>query len=339
MKNFIKYIFIIISVSGLMMHFSCSSDDTVIDSSPFIESVSLSMNDSLVTQGMRGNSYIIRGHNFQGLQQVFFNGYESYFNPTMVTSTVIIITIDVDTPYAGGDNLLRVVTAGGEATYNFSIEQPAPTITDFDPKAGGEGTIVTITGSVFDNLISVHFDDVEAEIVSSTSEEIQVLVPNGIVQAHIIVETTGGIATSEGQFGFRFLIYDEALNADWWVGGWGGSQDFENTENPKRGNFAVKRITEGWSGFQIGNSGDVINLTDGYNALKISIYAENAGSINVVLNGNYDAGFVTALEAGQWYDLTIPLSDLGSPETLNELVIQEFSGIGNVYFMDDIGLI
>ena len=84
----------------------------------------------------------------------------------------------------------------------------------------------------------------------------------------------------------------------------------------------------------------IIDLAD-KQAVKVSIYGGNAiNMVKLVLNGNYDAGAVITINQGEWNDFTIPLSQLGSPATLNEIVIQEFSGAApSVIYIDDLGLI
>lgn len=343
---------LLIMVMGSFTVASCSDDDTNSTSDALvIESVSLTgynvvdgenvAKDSLTTTGSIGNMYIIRGNGFLNTQKIYFNEVEATFNPTLITNTVIFVQIPENVPYSGNttSNKLRIVTTTGSAEYDFMIGQPGPRITGFDPVAGGEGTIVTITGTLFDNLQAVRFDDIPATIISSTNTEIKVEVPAGIVQSYIFVETTGGITRSGGQFGFKFIVYDEVLAPGWWVGGWGGTQEFDNTEVVKRGTYAIKRTTDAWSGFQIGNGGATIDLANGYTAIKVSVQATTTGKILLVMNGNYDAGKTLDVTAGEWIDFTVPFSELGSPATLNEIVIQEFSGAGNVLYIDDLGLI
>jgi len=167
-------------------------------------------------------------------------------------------------------------------------------------------------------------------------------VPEGIVQSFIFVETPGGVTQSEQAFGFKFVIYDDVLNASWWVGGWGGTQDFENTEQVKRGQYAIKRVYEGgFSGFQVGNGGAALEISD-YSAIKVSIYGGDAiGDVIVVINGDYDNGKVISINQGEWNNFTVPFSELGATSgTLNEIVIQEFSGQApSIIYIDDLGLI
>jgi len=344
MKKF-KFTFKIIGLAILVGLASAACDSDDIDPArvtPNVESISLAANDSLVETGFSNNMYIIRGSGFSNLQRILFNETETYFNPTLVTENVIFVTVGEGNPYNGPNNNLVLETSNGSTSYLFPIGAPPPEITGFTPLAAGAGDTVTITGAVFDNLIAVRFGEIEAEIISSTNTEIQAKVPEGIVQSFLFVETAGGITQSNQTFGFKYLIYDDALAEGWWIGGWDGTQDFENTEQVKRGDFAIKRTyTGGYSGFQIGIGDGSLNIAD-YSGIKLSIYG-GAGTQNlkIVLNSNYDAGFVVTVQEGEYLDLTIPFDQLGSPTgTINELVIQEFSGsVPSVIYIDDIGLI
>ena len=127
---------------------------------------------------------------------------------------------------------------------------------------------------------------------------------------HIFVETLGGVTQSEQAFGFKFVIYDDALKEGWWVGGWDGSEDFENTEQVKRGDFSIKRIYNGgYSGFQIGNGGAPLPISD-YSAVKVSIYGEqNVGNLRFSINAlnEQELGVILQVEEGQWNDFEISL--------------------------------
>lgn len=345
MKNFKSKYFLgfLLLVSLFISVASCSSDDDSGSSGSLsIESVSLAINDSLVTTGYVENMYIIRGAGFSGMRKIFFNDVQADFNPTLVTDKVLFVTIPLETPFQniGTSDKIRIETINGNIEYDFVIGQPEPKILSFDPVAGGTGDIVTIKGTVFDNLISVKFDDIPATIVSSTSTEIKVEIPAGVVQSKIFVETAGGIAESPGSFGFKRIIYDDDLGEGFQLwGGWGGTQDLANTTPVKRGTYSIKRVTEGWSALQIGYSGSTLNLGTDVTAVKVSIYAETTGKLKIVFNGDDAHGKVIDVVAGQWLDFTIPVSEITSQTTFSQLWVQEFSGAGNVIYIDDFGFI
>ncbi|MEM9686164.1 MAG: IPT/TIG domain-containing protein [Bacteroidota bacterium] len=342
-KSQLSIYMLILMISSVF--FSCQEDDTgpaVATGAPSIERVSLAEKDSTTNVGLRENLYIIHGRNLATTQKVFFNETEAYFNPTLVTNSSIIVAIPGETPYFNASDELRVETSSGSATLPFAIAQPPPNITAFEPLAAAPGEIVTITGTVFEGLQSVWFGELEATVVSATFTEIQVLVPEGIVQEYIYVETAGGITQAESVFGFAFVLYDDQLAPGWWVGGWGGTQDFESTTQVKRGEYAIERNYDGgYGGFQIGNGGAPIQLEE-FSAVKVSIYGgPGIVDIKIVINGNFDDGFVITIPEGEWIDLTIPFDQLGNPSgTLNEVVIQEFSGsVPSLIYIDDLGFI
>jgi len=322
---------------------SCSSDEHSESSGqPSIESVSLAVNDSLVSTGFVENMYIIRGTGFSGTQKIYFNDFQADFNPTLVTDNVIFVTIPLEVPFqnVGTSDKIRIETASGIAEFDFIIGQPEPTITSFNPVAGSAGDVMTITGTVFDNLISVKFDEIEANVISSTPTQIQVTIPDGVVQAKIYVETAGGTTESVGSFGFKRIIYDDDLGEGFQLwGGWGGSQDIYNITPVKRGTHSIKRVTEGWSALQIGYSGSTLNLGTDVTAVKISVYGESTGNIRIVFNGDDAHGKVIQVTAGQWTDYTIPVSEITSQTSLSQIWVQEFSGAGNVIYIDDFGFI
>lgn len=339
-KTIYKVIFL--SLLSVLIFVSCDDDDEWGSSELKIDSISFAENDSLVTTGYANNMYIIRGSGFSNVERIYFNETENYFNPTLVTDKVIFVTIADGTPFKGPNNQLVLETSTDSLSYDFPIGAPPPKITNFSPLAGGVGDIVTIVGEIFDNLVEVRFGDTPAEVVSASPTEIKVKIPEGVVQSPIFVETEGGITQSTQTFGFKAIIYDDELAEGWWIGGWDGTQDFENTEEVKRGEFAIKRTyTGGYSGFQIGNGASGLNI-DEYSGIKVSIYGgEGAQNVKIVVNGNYDGGYVVELIEGEWINITIPFSEVGSPiGTLDEFIIQEFSGsVPAVIYIDDIGLI
>ncbi|GAB4420751.1 MAG: hypothetical protein OHK0039_34740 [Bacteroidia bacterium] len=318
---------------------ACKKED--VGNPPAIEYVRVVAKDSSITASFPRNVIAIIGRDLEATTKVFVNDYETYFNPTLVTATAIIVTIPADAPWRNAANRIRVETPFGTAETPFTVIQPAPVIRDFDPKAAGPGSIVTIYGEVFDNLAAVRFGDVEAEVVSSSSTEIQVKVPEGVAQAFLFVETPGGIAQSVNAFGFALLLYGDAFPSGFWEGHWGGTADVNSTE-VYRGTQSMKyAYSDAWGGFQIG-ADSPLSLA-GYTAIKISIYggAGSAGkNVAIVVSDNWGASFIAPVAEGVWSDFTIPLSSVGSPAALSTFIIQaqDFAP-GTTIFIDDMGFI
>ena len=304
--------------------------------------------DSTVTNGRLNTQYAILGTHLLTTKSVSFNGVSVYFNPGLLTDNSIIVTIPANVPFGPTQtNLLTIVTQYGKVDFNFTIQQPPPIIASFTPLAAGAGDIVTITGTVFNSVTAVKFDTTPAEIVGTPTEtQIQVKVPAGVVQSYIYVTTPGGTAKSPTTFGFKALVYDEAFTAGWGsYFGYNSTRDLANTEHPKRGAVAIKTtFSDAYGAFQVGYNGATIDVKKaGLTALKFSVYggaSTNGKSIQVVINGAYGSAVVVPLSTGSYTDYTIPLSSLGNPATITELVIQNYGGpVPSVIYIDDIGFI
>ncbi|MEO1450694.1 MAG: IPT/TIG domain-containing protein, partial [Bacteroidota bacterium] len=254
----------------------------------------------------------------------------------------VMFVIPAETPWKNSTNKIKVETKFGTAELDFSIVQPEPVITGFDPIVAAPGSIVTIFGDVFDNLIEVKFDETIAEVVSSTSTEIQVKVPEGISSALISVTTPGGTVVAADGFGFAFLLYaDDALPADFWDGSWGGEVDMANEEVFRGSNSIRYEYLDAWGGFQFG-TGNPLDLSE-FSALKISFFVGadlDGQKLKIVMSDNWDAGFEATLTGDEWNDLTIPLSDIGSPAALSTFIVQAQGwDINTVLYIDDIGFL
>ncbi len=303
--------------------------------------------DSTVVVGSLNNLYAIVGTGLKTTISVSFNGYPVYFNPTLVTDNSIIVNSGTLTPYGPGQtDEIIVTTKYGTVKFKFPIKQPAASILDFAPLAGGPGDIVTINGTTFENLIAVRFGTINAEIVGTpTKTQIKVKVPAGVVQANIFVETAGGIVKSVGSFGFKYLAYDDALPTGWSLQGYNGVTFSNGTENPKRGTMAIKNIfpAAAYGGFKYYYNGALVSTSVlGLTSVKLSIYGGPGSTGKVValgLSGNYNNRVNLTLTAGVYTDFTIPLSQLGNPTSITELVLQDFTGGGYIIYIDDIGFI
>jgi hypothetical protein len=322
----------------------------VVDSTVFVNTTPQVIPfDSTVTSGILQTQYAISGNNLASVTKIEFNGVSAYFNQTLATNTSIIVAVPSNAPWgASQPNTVVVTTLHGSASYSFSIQQPPPVITGFSPLAGSAGDTLTIVGSVFDNLSAVNFGTVPATIISSTPTQIKVTVPAGVGSANIFVTTPGGTAMSQAKYGFKYIVYDDALAAGWWQGGWGGGDQLivNNTTNVETGtNSILVPYSGGYGGFQVGNGGATITVSDlGLTAIKLSIFLPASGSPTqkVVIGINDQEatfGVQVVLIPGQWVHVSIPLSQLGSPATISDVIVQEFSGNVVTIYLDNIGFI
>jgi hypothetical protein len=353
MKKYMhKALLSVILLMGLAAPMLISCDDEN-GAPPMLERISLVPKDSTTESGFRGNTYVIFGKNLGTAQHVYFNGAEAPLNLTMVRNDNIIVRIGDNTPYSQALNKVRVVTNFGEAVMDFVVKQ-RPVITSFAPAVASAGETVTIVGDFFEGLEKVKFIDaktnaaVDAEIVSSTGEEIKVKVPAGTKVSYIAVETPGGIARSASTFGFNYVIYADAFTPDFENWSWDSQYDYKSTVAVKSGQYSYKQTYTGsWGGVQF-NGKDfplVVGSEKVYTALKISVYGgpgTTGKQLGVLIkNGNKEKRIT--LTEGVWTDFTISLSELGNPTKIDFLVLQDIANTGTVapylLYIDDLGLI
>lgn len=319
-----------------------------LDSNSIYDQTLLQPFDSTVVAGRLNTQYAITGSNLRTTKSVSINGVSIYFNPGLITDKSIILTLPAVLPFGPSQsNKLVIVTQYGMVEFPFSIQQPPPSITGFTPLAGSPGDIVTITGTVFNSVSAVKFDTTPAEIVGTpTNTEIKVKVPAGVVQAYIYVTTPGGTSKSPGSFGFKSLVYDDTFASGWGAYfGYSSTRDLANTEHPKRGTYAIKTtFTDPYGAFQVGYNGATLDVKNaGLTSIKFSVYGgdgTDGKSVQVVINGSYGSAVVVPLVKGSYSDYTIPLSSLGNPTTISELVIQSAGGnVPSTIYIDDIGFL
>lgn len=132
------------------------------------------------------------------------------------------------------------------------------------------------------------------------------------------------------------------MNSAWWSGGWGGTAVYNSTEVVKRGATSIKVSYAGGYGSPIQLGGGNLNTAE-YTSIKLSVYGgsgTNNNKVKLILNGAASSGQEIVLTEGKWTDVTIPLNTLGSPATITEIWLQEFSNtVSSTIYVDDIGLI
>ncbi|MBW4360863.1 IPT/TIG domain-containing protein [Flavobacterium taihuense] len=345
MKNIkIKYLLSIISMALLVLGVfsSCSEDSADSGSGTLtITSVAKAEEGDLVpvTQGDPKNYYIIRGSGFTTVEKIYFNDFDTYFNPVLVTDTEIFVLIDEKTPYADASSKLKVVTKLGTIVYDFVISPPSPTFGSFNPINAVEGDVITIYGNYFLNpIVKVGAESVP--VISSTLTEIKIKLPAGADKKYISVSNISGTATSTDAIGCA--IYDDVFWGIDGVGGWGVSNtNIENTtrEEVAQGDKAIKVDITPWSGFQIdmwANGGHPVPA----NAIgiKFQMKLKAAAKMRVVVGGDWGHEV--------WFNLTseyatyvVKWSDLGmavAPATIGQIVFGS-DGTATTFYIDNLG--
>ena len=141
-----------------------------------------------------GMTVTITGANFNNASAVSFGGTPAssfiVVNPTTITAVV----------GAGTSGSVGVTTPFGTGTLAGFTFIPAPIVTQFTPVTGGTGTIVTITGTNFQNASAVTFGGIPAaSFIVNSATSITATVANGGT-GDVAVITPGGT----GSLGFFF---------------------------------------------------------------------------------------------------------------------------------------
>lgn len=195
------------------IYLSACNDDNENSGTPVITGVTTTTpGDDYFTEANRGQMIVIEGENLGGCKEVYINDQSVYLNPTLATSTHIIITIPTDLKLCAEDQSLRgeirVVTTHGEATYNFHIIAPEQWMTEYivDREMDADGSMVavpygkiTIKGKNFYDLLRVFLTTDTAtnanamEIanvnINSTFDEITGTLPSQLLEdGYLVVE-------------------------------------------------------------------------------------------------------------------------------------------------------
>lgn len=343
MKNLkIKYLlssFIIASIF-LYAFSSCSNDDSNGSSQPVINSVSPSVEGDLVpvTVGKPKNVYVIEGSGFATLQKIYFNDFETYFNPTLVTDNAIFVTIDEDTPFADVSNELKIITKQGTVIYPFVIAPPDPTLLSYDPINPAEGDVITIKGNYFLEP-TVKIGDVTATIISSTLTEIKAKVPAGVNNKYVSVTNISGTATSKEAIGTA--LFDDDWSNNWFYDG--GDDKVTSVSSPGvlQGELMIKSVNDGWSGTQFRNKDwATIDVTN-YKGIRLSIKGAKVGKVALILNGHWSDPEARVIDVTtEWKEYNLPWTEWPFAITgLQTLVLKDFTGEKSTYYLDNIGFI
>jgi hypothetical protein len=317
-----------------------------LDSNRYANVITKVPNDATVTGARWNSQYILVGKNLLTTNLITINGVAVFFNPALVTETQVIFTVGNDVPFgATQSNKLKVTTKYGVAELDFGLLQPYPVITSVSPLIGEVGGTVTVAGNYFENLKSVFFGTVEAEIIGvPTSNEIKIKIPAGVSQAAITVSTAGGsVVSTNSFFAFKKLLYQDAWSSDMTsYGGWGGTGDIANTTGGVRGTKSIKFNYTGYDcPLQFAYTGPTLPLSN-FTSLKLSIYGGpgSAGKlVKVQLNGVATVSATLTLTEGAFTDYVIPLSIFPAAVNFTKIWIVESSNSKAPIYIDEIGFL
>lgn len=139
-----------------------------------------------------GATVTITGSDFTNASNVSFGtvSAQSFVinSPTSITATVA----------EGKTGNISITTPGGIGTKPGFTYIPAPTITSLAPSTAVAGSVVTITGNNFDNVISIGFGGTPpASFVVNSSTQITATIGQG-TSGDVTVTTPGGVGLKSG---------------------------------------------------------------------------------------------------------------------------------------------
>ncbi len=153
------------------------------------------------TRGNAFNSVNIYGAYFTGVTEVTFNGVpvsSFWLSDGRIQTTV---------PNNVTTGRIRITNSKGTATSSTDfVLLPAPTISDFSPESGPEGTAVTVTGTGFDATYSVFVGSVRAAFQVVSDTELTVFVPAGASNGGIGVLTFSNSVYSTKPFSTQATV-------------------------------------------------------------------------------------------------------------------------------------
>lgn len=140
-------------------------------------------------RGTPGTIITIQGKNFgAGILQnrVLFAGATIDAELTAANATEIKAKVPADA--VTGKIIVKVGNKSDTSATDFIVDPEVTAITDFAPKQGPLGTIVTITGKKFGNNITVKLNGVEAQVSQRSATQIVFTIPvNTTLTTHKIV--------------------------------------------------------------------------------------------------------------------------------------------------------
>ncbi|TDE14555.1 glycan-binding surface protein [Dyadobacter psychrotolerans] len=184
---------LMVGCAALLSFQSCENKD--VDGVPVISNVRLLdpvKADSSLSGALPGSKIVIQGQNLGSVLKVYFNDFDATFNSALGSNNNIIVTIPAEAPTKAVNptvsNKIRVVTNGGEATYDFSLTSPTPRLDGLYSEFVKPGGTIIITGDYFYNIKNVKLGTANLEVLSKTEKEIRAKMPTIAAIDYLTIE-------------------------------------------------------------------------------------------------------------------------------------------------------
>jgi endoglucanase len=133
------------------------------------------------------------------------------------------------------------------------------------------------------------------------------------------------------------IIYADALRAGWQSWSWDTTIDLANPAPVHGGSASIAvTCTAAWGALYLHSNSGL--PTFGYTDIRFWVHGGDTGSQSVMFHVNDgEERYYFSVQANTWSQVIVPLSALGSPASLNELMWQDSSaGAQPTFYVDDI---
>ena len=321
-KYFIKSLLLFGLVAAVFSFNSCKDDDEnggdkskPVIKAVYLEDAQSSVPDRLVDFARLGQTIRLEGESFLGVNKLFINGFESLFNPALMTNTSMVVQISSRVPTIDAPDNVRntiVLEKSGidPCTYTFEIRAAAPSITSISHTMPQAGDRITVYGNGLQEITSVTFPGnvtVTDGIVSDDEKGtfFEVTVPAGVSNdgGSIFAAGANGGVYSPACFNYKKGLlhnFDDVDNYSW---GSGVDNTALTALIPASGNGPKSQ-----GGYQVFNSGGSLGagadqrlwlnssnaaFTDAMNTIAASTSADQCGiQMDIYVVGEWNSGII-----------------------------------------------
>jgi IPT/TIG domain len=292
-----------------------------------------------------GNTVTISGNNFALVTTVTFNGVIASFAHSLDTNGKMTAVVPANA--TGGLQFIKLINPNGSDSIAFTVNL-GPVINSINPNSGKAGDSITIKGIRFTGTTSVKVNGQTAGFAFWNDSTLKFAVPAGAQNGNVTVTTPLGTAVSPSGFvvivPIALFIYGDAMLANWQISSYTANTN-DTAFNAEGGTHSLyTAYTGGYGAFRLDDfqaSSTFVNLA-AYTTLRVSVYGgpgTGGHTLSLSVNGNYGTTVALIISEGKYTDYFVPLSQLGSPATLSEIVLQEFSNdAGTTIYVDNVGL-